>query len=161
LLGRCATVDEALEVIDSLPHLGGTFTLVDAKGVVASVELNPDAVAVERAGGRTWVARTNHYCLHSIPGPEPVSPHLEVSALRLETMCETMPEVSAMDAPWPEVEVRIAERMTTHGDAGVCRHPWQGSSVTISTSILRSDPPSLLTSLGPGCENEWVRWSAR
>lgn len=158
LLGRCTRVDQALDLVLSLPHLGGTITMADASGVIAAVELNPDAVVVERPSARPWVARTNHYC--GIPGIEADSSKIAAtkSCERLAEMRAFTTELSQSEEPWMAVEERIITQMTSHDGAGaVCRHG--GESVTIATSLFTTRPAAVLTSIGPGCEGNWERWT--
>jgi isopenicillin-N N-acyltransferase like protein len=161
LLASCGTVDEALTIIGALPHLGGTITMGDATGAIATVELEPDAILVERAGSRPWVARTNHTCSRSVSGgTEVASPEYRESSLRrLSRMQATMAEAVQIDQQWEKIEPWIARQMTDHGGEGaMCRH--DGNVVTIATTIFTCDPPSMLTSIGPGCEGRWQRWTA-
>jgi len=161
LLASVATVNEALDIIGSVPHVGGTVTMADATGDVASVELNPDAVIVERASGRPWVARTNHFCSQSAPLQHPPATsgiHAANSAERLSTIQQTMESSLTIDGDWSQLEPWVAQRMTAHeGESSVCRH--EGRSVTIATTIMTTDPVGMLTSVGPGCQGRWMRWT--
>ena len=159
LLASCTTVDDALEIIGSVPHLGGTLTMGDASGAIATVELEPDAILIECAGSRPWVARTNHACSRSVTGGtmRPTEEHRSNSALRLGRMQRIMGDVSQLDQDWDAIEPWIASQMTDHDGAdAVCRHG--GDSITFATSIYTCDPPSMLISIGPGCEGRWGRW---
>lgn len=160
LLSTCATVDEALGVIGDIRHAGGTITIADATGDIASVELNPDAVIVERAASRPWVARTNHYCSMSAPFRHPPATsgvHAANSAERLTTMQGIVAESFDVDGDWEAIEGWIVQRMTAHhGEGSVCRH--EGRSVTIATTIMSTNPVGMLTSVGPGCQGQWMRW---
>jgi isopenicillin-N N-acyltransferase like protein len=159
MLARCTTVDEALELIGGTPQLGGTITMGDASGAVATVELEPDAVLIERAGARPWVARTNHGCSRSVgDGQEVASPeHRANSAARLFRMQDTMSRATRVDQDWETIEQWVLGRMTAHdGEHPSCRH--DGKATTIATTLFACDPPMVLTSDGPGCEGRWGRW---
>lgn len=160
LLAQCSTVKEALDVILGVPHLGGTLILGDKDGSLATVELEPDAVSVEWAQHRSWLAKTNHSDARSISGAFSEGPdeYQENSKLRLATMQQTMVEATQLGDEWSVIEPWIARRMGIHeGEGAVCRHDrWN----TLGTAIIRCDPPTLLTSKGPPCEGRWFRWNA-
>ena len=159
MLARCTTVDEALEMVGSTSHLGGTITMGDATGAVATVELEPDAVLIERTGARPWVTRTNHGCSRSVgEGREVATPEHRANSIgRLARMHETMAGATIVDQGWSTIESWILDRMTSHeGDDPSCRH--EATMTTIATTLLVCDPPSVLTSNGPGCEGQWGRW---
>jgi hypothetical protein len=157
LLATCRTVDEALDIVGTVPHLGGTLTMADAKGAVATVELEPEAILVERASARPWVCRTNHCCSRSVPTVEVATPtHMEDSRARLHRMQRAMADVASAPT-WPEIESTIIGHMTSHdGEDHLCRH--EGELTTIATTLFSCDPPMVLTSDGPGCEGRWGRW---
>jgi hypothetical protein len=160
LLATCTSVDEALEILAAIPQLGGTLTMGDATGAIATVELEPDAILIERPGSRPWVSRTNHTCSRSVAGGTERASEAQRrnSALRLSRMHEIMSELGGLDQDWATIEPWIATRMSDHeGEDAVCRH--EGTSTTISTTIFTCDPPSMLTSIGPGCEGRWGRWT--
>ncbi len=158
LLARCETVDEALEIIRSIQHVGGTMTLVDATGTVAAVELSPSGAVIERKQATGGVARTNHYVQSENSTFAIIDPvRLENSSSRLESM-ECVVDETELDAPWPEVLGSLRSRMATHDGPGAqCRHG--AAVVTVSTTIYRSRPPTMFTSDGPGCSSPWVAWS--
>ncbi|MFC5337402.1 C45 family autoproteolytic acyltransferase/hydolase [Leucobacter denitrificans] len=160
LLAKCGTVEEALDMTYGLPHLGGTITLGDRFGTIATVELEPDALTVEMAGHREWLAKTNHPSAQSVVnesgGADPE--YLASSKLRLLAMQQTMSQSVQLEPSWPVIESWIASRMSSHdGDGAPCRH---GKSPTVNTAVILCDPPTMLTSVGPPCEGQWQRWSA-
>lgn len=159
LLARCDTVDEALAIVGRVRHLGGTITMADASGGVATVELDPDSVHIERPGNRPWVAHTNHVCGRPpLATEKPDSPKYQNSQQRLAVVRSSMEPYADEGGAWSDTEAWIMERMTSHeGPAPVCRHNLAES--TIATSIFASNPPMLLTSFGPGCEGHWGRWT--
>lgn len=159
LLSRCETVDEALELIMPIQHIGGTLTLADATGAIAAVDLSPGGAIVDRKDGVGGVARTNHY-VRSDPAFAVISDtaRLANSVSRLESMKCVLDEVD--DHPtWPALREWLRSRMAIHDGPGAqCRHG--GSSITASTSIYSCKPPAMITSDGPGCNSPWVSWQA-
>lgn len=157
LLARCTTVEEALDIIGDVPHVGGTMSLADATGAVATIELAHTGAVITRDNGE-GVVKTNHY-----DGPEqaqeaPTSRSGRFnSQCRLESMLSVMGRANKNAMRWPQFSDRLRREMANHeGDGAVCRH--DAKSVTISTALFTTNPPSMLASQGPGCEGDWTYW---
>lgn len=161
LLARCTTVAEAVAIIEEVPHLGGTATMADASGAVATADLAPGGALIEYASDDGTVQRTNHF-------PRRVADQEHVrtasgrrnSECRLDAVTETMDRLDTAPDGWPEFRNWLADQMLTHaGPGALCKHS-DDKSLTISTTIYGCNPPTMLTSLGPGCVSPWVEWSA-
>lgn len=162
LLGRCSTVDEALDIVASVQHMGGTLTIADASGAVASVDLHPDGPVVERVGPSGTVCRTNHVFAPdggARRGPEPDAARADSEA-RLGTIGAFVEELPQAPLPWDEFRSWLCDRMLVHDVPGaLCKHDPAGS-LTLGTTVYGCTPPTMLTSLGPGCTSRWVEWTA-
>lgn len=161
LLARCTTVAEAVDIVKDVPHLGGTATMADATGAVATVDLAPGGAVVEYPSDDGTVRRTNHF-------PDTLSNQEHVrtasgrrnSECRLDAVSETMDRLDTAPADWPGFRDWMADQMLTHtGPGALCKHS-DSKSQTISTTVYGCNPPTMLTSLGPGCVSPWVEWSA-
>lgn len=160
LLGRCTSVEEAVDLIQTVPHLGGTMTLADASGAIAAVDLSPTGPKVQWGSGGDGVARTNHF--------PPADAEVELvtdpadrthSECRLDSMDAIVTATNGTESGWPETHEWLRSEMGTHDGPGAqCVHGRK--SVTISTTIYSTRPASMTTSDGPGCEGCWVRWTA-
>jgi isopenicillin-N N-acyltransferase-like protein len=143
LLARCATVEQALAEIASLPHAGGgSLVLGDASGAAAWVELRHSRVDVARGA---WVAHTNHY----IAAPDPLAPVAD-SFGRLEVLR------AALSAD-PACDPRLL--LATHAPEAVCRHA-PDPSPTLAGAVWDCRDRSALVADGPPCSAAWVRFVA-
>lgn len=161
LLGRCTTVEEAIEIIVAVPHLGGTATIADATGAVATADLAPTGAVVEFLEGDGTVCRTNHFVAESLSSyPIGKVAARENSQARLESVSHVATGVADAPDSWPEFRTWVASSMISHeGQGALCKHEASGS-LTIGTSVYGCSPPTMLTSLGPGCVSPWVEWTA-
>lgn len=161
ILGRCATVAEALALIDATPHAGGgCLILADASGAMAAVELGHAAVRIETAR-EGWLARTNHHLSEALSGhfiERPGEPMGRSTRERLETIR------SALSKGLPEdVPAFAGALMAGHDDdappggQGLCRHGQDGDSRTISTVLFEPSARRLYVSMGPPCSTPWDR----
>lgn len=157
LLARCTTVDQALDIIADVPHIGGTITLADATGVVATVDLAPTGPVVIRENG-DGVAKTNHFTGEESEQEQVGKPENRYnSECRLGTMNELIARADADSMAWPEFRDWLRSQVADHeGDGAVCKH--NTKSITVNTSVFSTNPPSMLASQGPGCEGDWVEW---
>ncbi|EKV28939.1 hypothetical protein C882_0703 [Caenispirillum salinarum AK4] len=161
ILGRCATVAEALALIDATPHAGGgCLTLADASGAMAAVELGHAAVRVETAR-QGWLARTNHHLSDALSGrliERPGEPMGRSTRERLETIRAAFATGVPKDVP-----AFAHALMASHDDdapadgQGLCRHGQDGDSRTISTVLFEPSARRLYVSMGPPCSTPWNR----
>jgi isopenicillin-N N-acyltransferase-like protein len=160
LLGRCTTVEEAVEIIESVPHLGGTVTVADASGAVATADLAPSGAVVEYPGAAGTVCRTNHFVSPSLsPVPVGAVASRENSAARLDSVGAVMERANDAPQPWSEFRDWVCDQMVTHeGSGALCKHDASGL-LTLSTTVYGCNPPTMLASLGPGCVSPWVEWT--
>lgn len=143
LLAACATVEEALGLIASLPHAGGgSLVLGDATGAAAWVELRHGRVDVARAA---WSARTNHYT--AAPETLPAVAH---SAARLALL-----EAALARDPAPDPCTLLA----THTPTALCRHA-PDPSPTLAGAVWDCRARSARIAFGPPCSAPWAgfRW---
>ncbi|WP_404379646.1 C45 family autoproteolytic acyltransferase/hydolase [Caenispirillum salinarum] len=161
ILGRCATVAEAVALIHAIPHAGGgCLTVADASGAMAAVELGHAAVRIETARER-WLARTNHHLSDALSGrliERPGEPMGRSTRQRLETIRSALAQGAPEDLP-----AFARALMASHDDAappggqGLCRHGQDGDSRTISTVLFEPSARRLYVSMGPPCSTPWER----
>jgi hypothetical protein len=143
LLARCATVEQALADIASLPHAGGgSLVLGDASGAAAAVELRHSRVDVTRGA---WVAHTNHY----VAAPDALPP-VAHSAGRLAVL------QAALSAD-PACDPRAL--LATHAPEAVCRHA-PDPSPTLAGAIWDCRDRAAWIADGPPCSTRWAGFVA-
>jgi isopenicillin-N N-acyltransferase like protein len=161
LLGRCTTVAEAIDIIESVPHLGGTATFADATGAIATADLATDGAVVRHVPEGGTTCRTNHFDPEIVARGSAESDTARANSLaRLATVGGVVRAARAAPRPWPEFREWLCDRMLDHdGPGALCKHDPSGA-LTISTTVYSCSPPTMLTSMGPGCVSPWVEWSA-
>lgn len=146
LLATCTRVEQALDVIVSLPHAGGgSLVLGDSTGAAAAVELRHSRVWITRGEA---VARTNHYTA----APEPLAP-VEHSAPRLAFLEAALAEDPARDP---------RSLLATRAPVALCRlapDPHQ----TLAGAVWDCRSLTALIADGPPCSTAWTRfvWDGR
>jgi isopenicillin-N N-acyltransferase-like protein len=140
LLARCASVDDALEIIHTIPHAGGgSLVLADSRGNGAAVELR--ATRVDIVTGPI-VAHTNHY----LAAPDRLQPVVH-SIGRLETVANALalqPMISADSI------------LSLHAPEALCRH--LPEVPTLSGSVYDCAARTATIALGPPCATPWRRF---
>ena len=160
LLRQCESVDAALEMVLSVPHVGGgTLILGDASGCCASVELG-HTVATNVIRSETFVAKTNHY----------------LDAALAATMTNRSDDLSLSSvARLRQVQIKLGQRkcefslknaqelMATHkAGANICSHANvmdSSSSRTLSSVIYDTADGALYMTNGNPCEVPWRQMS--
>lgn len=141
LLFACATVEQALAAIATLPHAGGgSLVLGDASGAAAAVELRHGRVDVTRGA---WVAHTNHYT----GAPDPLA-SVEHSPDRLEVLRAALARDPAQDP---------RRLLATHDPVALCRHA-PDPSPTLAGAVWDCPARSAQVAAGPPCSAAWVRF---
>lgn len=155
LLWECASVDEALDFLRSVPHAGGgSLVLGDRHGNAAAVEFAGATAAVERAG---LVIRTNHFLT---PGAAAAPGDADANAATSPARLHFLRTSFATDGAPPSTAA-AAELMAAHasGDAALCRHG-EGEQVrTVSTAIFVTRTRELMFAPDYPCLGRWLRFS--
>lgn len=142
LLADCAMVDDALDLIRSMPHAGGgSLVMADATGAGAAVELRHRRVDIVQGG---TVAHTNHYL-----GAEDPLPAVAHSIGRLETLRAALAEDPARD---PRALLAL------HAPTAVCRHA-PDPSPTLAGAVWNTRTGVAQVALGPPCSTPWRRFA--
>lgn len=165
MLGRCTSVEEALDLIRSVPHAGeGNLVLADRHGHVAAVELAGETPFIEQPASPAWVARTNHFA-----SPQ----NIKLSRFQQDNPAEGVnsrgrlsylhTQLSPLDLPlsggWESVAAQVTEILSFHdasGETSVCLD--NELKYTASGAVFRCHPPALLISDGPPCRGQWRFW---
>ena len=168
VLERCATVEEALALIERRPRAGGALLmLADAAGQVASVELAPDLLAVRR--GETLIhanhAATPTMAERDVPGDAVFPRWIRPAELRGRRVHESSEErhrraealVDALGAAGPD---DLAGILGDHGLGGrgsdhtICRHgPYYSTTCAV---ILLPRRRAMRLLVGPPCEGRFA-----
>jgi len=153
LLARCATVAEALALIDSQPHAGGgTLVMADASGDVAAVELGAAGADVTR-GPVVW--RTNHYVSAALAG-DTLLPQGDViagnSGDRFAHLQAVLP-----GRDWDRTAAQAL--MATHPEQGapICQHGEDSGTMTIASAVYSCRDRDALICPGNPCSGAWTR----
>lgn len=156
LLARCASVDEALEFLRSVPHAGGgSLVLADSSGATAAVELGCDRVAFRR-DTLSW--RTNHF----------LSPELSAETLshrggRIDANSEARLACLTATLPHREWDVAGAARLMARHSADregapICQHPGDSDdTLTISSVIYAIRQRCVYFHEGNPCAGRWQK----
>lgn len=154
ILARCATVEQALTLIRSLPHAGGgTLVLADRSGATAAVELSAHGPAITQSGLQ-W--RTNHYtdaatrCETLGAAGDQIAGN---SHARLDYLSRTLP-----GQDWTCAKARAL--MATHPGADgapLCQHADAagGDAETVSSAIYSCRLGAMEFSEGTPCHGRW------
>ena len=155
LLWDCATVDEALDFLGSVPHTGGgSLVLGDRHGKVAAVELAGQLASVERA---ERVTRTNHFVAPGAPSSSgPRDANAATSPARLRFLRTAFEADGA-----PSTAAAAADLMAAHArdDASLCRHGDGDQVRTVSTAIFMTQTRELMFAPDYPCLGRWRRFS--
>ena len=155
LLTDTSCVDDALELIRSVEHVGGgSIVLADSSGEMATVELGHGLFHIERHNGK-FLGHTNHYLhpqLAQFATRTPHDPMAGSSAGRLE-MINTGPVALEKNI---SIE-NIANFLSSHGGSkkALCRHGVGSDALTISSVIFCCRKRELYYSPGRPCETDW------
>jgi hypothetical protein len=161
LLWTCDTVEEALRVVDELPHAGGgTIVMADASGACAAVELGHRAHAVETRV--PYTVRTNHFlsdeCAPSWlqAATDPMAASTKGRHARLRSWLADQDDCPSLS--------EIAALMGSHGGPGreaLCRHGEDGDARTISCAIFAPVERRLYFAPREPCAGEWNSFDCR
>jgi predicted choloylglycine hydrolase len=153
MLWKASSVSEAVEIIRSCPHVGGgSLTIADSTGSIASVELgSPDAhIEAKDSGG---FVHTNHFLSHpllSAMGPRDAKERSSVG--RLASLTNALPGLTQSAN-----RRDILRLMSSHGDDNhrLCLHAGSEASFTISSVVYLCRTRELIFSNGPPCKEKW------
>jgi hypothetical protein len=161
LLWNCRTVEEAIALIDEIPHAGGgTIVMADPTGACAAVELGHKAHAVENQVA--YVVRTNHFlsgeCAPSwLPaGSDPMAASTRGRHARLKAWLAAQDDAPSLH--------ETASLMGSHGEDGqeaLCRHGEDGDARTISCVIFAPAKRRLYFASREPCAGEWNCFDCR
>jgi len=155
ILTDSSSVDEALDLIRSVDHVGGgSIVMADQSGKMATVELGQGQIHVETQEN-TFIGHTNHYLhprLAQFATPTPNDPMAGSSRGRLDKI-NTGPIAQNSNISLEN----IAEFLGTHGGKtqSLCRHGIDGDSLTISSVIFCCQKRELYYCPGRPCETDW------
>jgi len=155
ILARCANVDEALDLIRTVPHAGGgALILADAQGGVAAVELGAACVAVEEA---PVVCRTNHFTTTALAGET-----LAGGGSRIDD--SSAKRRAHLDAELPgrawnvDAAAALMARHLEDCGAPLCQHAAGPSEArTLASTVYRCRAGVLHACLDAPCTGTWHR----
>lgn len=157
LLVHCGSVDEALDRILGMPHVGGGLLILgDASGTVAAVELGHTKVGHEKKT-RGRVGRANHFVTDDMATVNLRTPESEAQSCHSDRRHPTLQKRLA-DAPTPFGIADAAHLASYHGEEGgegFCRHGAKDLGNTISCALYATRPRTLTFTAGNPCEADW------
>jgi len=157
LLVHCGSVDEALERILGMPHVGGGLLILgDAAGTVAAVELGHRKVGHEKKV-RGRVGRANHFVTDGMAEVNLRTPDSEAQSCHSDRRHPTLQKRLA-EAPSPFGIADAARLASYHGEEGgegFCRHGPKDLGNTISCTVYATRPRTLTFTAGNPCEADW------
>jgi len=153
VLENCASVQSALEYLQSVSHSGnGNIMLLDSSGDMAVLETGYSVIGIDRPDSGFLVS-TNHYVTPPLKqswlprGPEEIHGN---SLTRYEhVLQELQKKAGEIDLDW------AMQLMSSHGDSleSLCRHPEIGPrSVTIASTIYLPRQKQLYLANGLPCQ---------
>ncbi|MBL1436349.1 MAG: hypothetical protein COB08_009145 [Rhodobacteraceae bacterium] len=160
ILWKAASVDEALDLISSVPHVGGgALVLVDKSGKIASVELGNEAIHIERADTGV-LTHTNHYFSESLipfQCKESEEAYFASSVGRLGAMNHFFAQNQS-----PLAVADVADLMSSHGSRwqSLCCHGDIGDGYTISSAIFSPANAGLQFCAEKPCSGNWAVYNA-
>lgn len=166
LLRRCASVDDALAVIRRVPHVGGgSLTLADRGGALATVELGHRAVGVARGDAAGHSTETNHFVSEAcgsdwLPGDDAANRSTEA---RLRRLRDTVPLLAGLPEAdiVPEAKALMASHASGDGHDALCRHEAEARGQdTLSCAIYDLGAGVLHVADGHPCAGRWTTVTA-
>ncbi|HQZ11694.1 MAG TPA: C45 family autoproteolytic acyltransferase/hydrolase [Devosia sp.] len=157
ILFRCGNVAEALDLIRSMPHLGGgNLVLGDAEGHIAAIQLGHRKVAIEADPARGWVARTNHFIDPDLAADLVSGPGTEARADSESRVAYIESRLGGGVAGWSGADCR-AVLSSTGGDgyAPICRET--PTTLTLSGAVFDASGREMLQSHGRPSHGDWRR----
>ncbi|MCC2608871.1 C45 family autoproteolytic acyltransferase/hydolase [Neorhizobium petrolearium] len=154
ILATCRSVPEAIAFLRARRHAGGgSVTLADRYGHVASVEFGTDLLGVEE-GRRVW--RTNHFVSPELSPFNFTDDGDRIDANSFDRFAYLSREVPVGDWTVP----RAARLMATHAADGphcgpLCQHGEKDAARTISSAIFACNMLQLYFLEGNPCEGRW------
>jgi isopenicillin-N N-acyltransferase-like protein len=157
ILFRCGDVAEALDLIRSMPHIGGgNLVLGDAAGHIAAIQLGHGKVVIHEDPGCGWLARTNHF----------IDPELAadlVSGPETEARMDSESRVAFIEARlqggvsgWAEANCRaVLSSQGEDGYAPICRDT--PTTLTLSGAVFDASGRTMLQSFGRPSGGQWRR----
>lgn len=159
ILEECKTVDEGIDLLKSLPRLGQfTFTMADAKGDIAAIEIGYHNLLVEEPK-EGFVCRTNHFLLNGMK--KYYDPYQYDESQRRDTLIRWDIMASRIRKMLGRIDIRfIMNLLRSHeGEFPVCRHG--GDVETISSMIALPKKSKVLFAEGPPCGNPYLIFELR
>jgi isopenicillin-N N-acyltransferase-like protein len=157
LLVHCGSVDEALDRILGMPHVGGGLLILgDAGGTVAAVELGHKKVGHERRV-RGRVGRANHFVTPEMAAANLRTADSEAQSCHSDRRHPTLQQ-RLVDAPSPFGLADAARLASYHGEdggEGFCRHGGKDLGNTISSALYATRPRTLTFTAGNPCQADW------
>jgi isopenicillin-N N-acyltransferase like protein len=157
ILINAANVPEALDLVESRPHVGGgSLVIADAAGCMAAVELGSKKVMVSAAAGR-GIAQTNHFLdpqlaeMQTRHADDPASMN---SSDRLRQLDAWLDTERANGTPLDTMARLLAGHPDGTG-AALCRHGGDNGSTTISTTLFACKSRRLYFCPGNPCSEPW------
>jgi predicted choloylglycine hydrolase len=152
VLDRCATVAEAVSLLETVPHVrANNWLLMDRGDQIAVVETCPEGVAACYATDGIAMI-TNHFRTPELGWVERVE----------ERPADSHPRLCSLKAWWEQREGPVTEDdlhavLSGHHDHGVCAHDDDQGLSTIRSLIMSPQDRQLQVVLGAPCRSGYAR----
>lgn len=152
VLDRCATVAEAVSLLETVPHVrANNWLLMDRDDQIAVVETSPEGVAARYATAGIAMV-TNHFRTPELRSVERVEQRPADSQSRL----------CALEGWWKQREGPVTKDslhavLSGHHDQGVCAHDDDQGLSTIRSLIMSPQDRHLQVALGTPCCSFYTR----
>jgi predicted choloylglycine hydrolase len=143
LLDQCRTANEAVQLIQKLPHSSGYNYLIADKDNAFVVEVSPPRIAVRKAE-RNVIVAVNHY----------VSPVMKAEQKQLSPNSVDRLARAEKKAPSIKAVADMKTFLSGHGDDGVCQHYYEQTLGTIWSGIFDLTAVQAGYIFGAPCKNE-------
>jgi predicted choloylglycine hydrolase len=151
VLDRCASMQESIDLIRSIPHCGNPiYMLLDAAGAAARVEVLGNTYVVKELiaqDSHAWLAATNHFQDLEEKGPKlPVFSQSHTRLQSIENFLQKNNKISEadlrayLDLPYPQ---------------GLCCNYYQEGFGTLRSMIFDPQQKTIQVRFGTPLLNEW------
>ncbi len=160
ILESCSTVEEAIDLLKSVPRLGQfTFTLGDSKGDIAVVEVGYSELDVEFPESG-YAFRTNHFKSARM-SERYYDPYHYTEYEREDTLARWRHLDERVRGALGTIDLNFVKRlMRYHDPAGhsICRHVGEGDVPieTVASMIALPRRTRILFAEGPPCEHPYM-----
>lgn len=161
ILFRCGNVAEALDLIRSMPHIGGgNLVLGDAAGHIAAIQLGHGRVVIHEDPESGWLARTNHFIDPELAADLVSGPETEARKDSESRVAFIESRLKGGVSGWTDANCRaVLSSQGEDGYAPICRD--NPTTLTLSGAVFDASGLQMLQSRGRPSGGDWRRTTFR